>query len=301
MNDRYLDKEINLISAYIDAQLSPAETEKVKARLQTDPQLNQLFRDLSYTHKLLQALPHKRAPRNFTLTPESVPTKRFKLWLQPALSLVSVAAAVTLVVVFGYNFLSNGTKQAAPEALRSSDLLAMESPTEGNPPPIINWNGAYGMGGGGSDTYAYGLGGGGAADTYTGGIGGGGAGGSGLPVTVPEVTSELAPTEMPAEALPMEPAPLPETTIGVEEAPLTAMAEPENPDAAAKSAGESDLSSLILGIPEESSQGEIIDYSSRQITEEQPLHKPFPTTPVMIISGIIAALAGATALILRKR
>jgi len=58
---------------------------------------------------------------------------------------------------------------------------------------------------------------------------------------------------------------------------------------------------LILGIPEESSQGEIIDYSSRQVIEEQPSTKPFPTTPVMIISGVIAALAGAAALILRKR
>ena len=286
MNDRYLDRDIELISAYIDSRLSPAENTEVKERLISDPLFKQLLNDLAYTRRLLQALPKKRAPRNFTISAERAPVPRRAFWLQPALSFVSVAAAVTLVVVFASSFLLGGASKAAPgvSVSQSAELRAMED-SEAATPAIINWNPVFGIGGGGEDTYA-------------GGVGGGGAGGPGWDVSATEVASEPAATETPADEIPPEMALIPETPVE-EEPPLTAMAEPES-EPMAKTAAEDDLSTLILGLPDEESQGDVIAPASDQLREAQRTRDAFPVTTIMIVSGIIAVLAGIAALILRR-
>ncbi len=286
MNDRYLDRDLELISAYIDSRLSPAENTEVKERLIYDPLFKQLLNDLTYTRGLLQALPKKSAPRNFTISAERAPVQRRAFWLQPALSFVSVAAAVTLVIVFASSFLLGGASKAAPgaPASQSTELRAMED-SESAAPAIINWNPVYGMGGGGEDTYA-------------GGVGGGGAGGPGWDVSAPEVASEPAATETPADEIPPEMALIPETPVE-EEPPLTAMAEPES-EPMVKTAAEDDLSTLILGLPDEESQGDVIASASDQLRETQQTGDAFPVNTIMIVSGIIAVLSGIAALILRR-
>lgn len=286
MTDRYLDRDIELISAYIDSRLSPAETTKVKARLQSDAKFNQLLHDLTYTRRLLRALPQKRAPRNFTLSAEYTRTPRRVFWLQPAMSFISVAAAVTLVVLFASTYLLGGARNAVTEAPvpQSAEMRAMEDDASA-PPIIINWNPVYGMGGGGAD------------EPYAGGIGGGGAGGPGWDLTAPIDSSEPAPTDPPVEELPVEPIPMPESTTEMEEAPVTALAEPEGEDPAAKSAGGDDLSTMILGLPEAEVQGEVIGSTA---VDSREIGNAFPVNLVMILSGAIAALAGAAAFLLRR-
>lgn len=283
MNDRKLDRDIELLSAYIDAQLPTAEDAKVKARLESDPQFKQLLKELSYTRSLLQALPQKRAPRNFTLSSEYAPRPRRSFWLQPALSFVSISAAVMLVVVFTSTFLLNGARSAAPAA----ELMAMESSSEANTSVIINWNPIQGMGGG-------------AADSYAGGYGGGGAGGPGWDLTAPAASSEPLPTEAPAEGLPAEAAPLPEPTMVEGEAPLTAMAEPA-PETSAKVIGEADPSTMILGLPADEIQGEVIETASDQAREALRTGKSIPANVLMVVSSLIAVMAGAAAILLRRR
>jgi hypothetical protein len=289
MNERYLDRDIELISAYIDSRLSPAETSKVKARLQSEPQLNQLLRDLTYTRKLLRALPKKRAPRNFTLSAEYAPAPRRAIWLQPALSIVSMAAAATLIVLFASSYLLGGgrtmaTKAPAPQA---AEMRAVEE-ADAAPPAIINWNPVYGMGGGGGDP-------------YTGGVGGGGAGGPGWDLSAPVVGSETAATESPVAEMPTEPTPTPEGNIASEEAPLTALAEPEAETPAAKTTGGEDLSTMILGLPDESVQGEVIVTDGSRETQDARAGASFPMELVMIVSGVIAVLSGLAALLLRRQ
>jgi hypothetical protein len=286
MNERYLDRDIDLISAYIDSQLSPAENSAVKARLQSDAKLNQLLQDLTYTRRLLQALPQKRAPRNFTLSADYAHAPRRVFWLQPALSFVSIAAAVTLVVLFASTYLLGGTRNAATEAPApmAAESLAMQDAAEDIPPGIILWNPQFGMGGGGSDTYAGGYG------------GGGGAGGPGWDLSATEVSSEPATPE----ELPAEPTPMPEAATEIEEPPAAALTAPGAEEFTAKSANGSDLSTIILGLPEEEIQGGIISPVETGL-DARGASQPFPTNLVMILSGIVAALAGAAAIFLRRR
>ena len=283
MKDRYLDRDLEQLSAYIDLRLSPAEKMKVEARLETDPAFKKLFTELTYTRRLLRALPQKRAPRNFTLSAEFATSPRRASWLQPALSFVSIAAAVLLVVVFASSYLLGDTRNAAPAAIpQAEELRAMDESAEATAPAIINWNPVFGMGGGGDDGYA-------------GGIGGGGAGGPGWDITASDVEGELAPAEEPVGALPVEP--LPEVT---EEAPLTALAEPESGDPTLKTIEGEDLSTLILGLPEEERQGERINSPADQAKSERESRASLPVIPLMIISGIIAVLAGVAAILLRR-
>lgn len=281
MNDRYLNRDVEQLSAYIDLRLSTAEKTKVETRLETDPAFKELFTELTYTRRLLQALPKKRAPRNFTLSADFAGSPRRTPWLQPALSFVSVAAAVMLVVVFTSSYLLGGAKNAAPAAApQAAELRAMEDSAEVTTPPIINWNPILGMGGGGDDTYAGGI---------------GGAGGPGWDVTASDVESELAP----AEELPAEPDLLPEEPVD-EEAPLTALAVPESEDPTLKTIEGDDLSTLILGVPGEESQGEILPSAADQAEMEHESRTGLPVIPIMIISGTIAVLAGVTAILLRR-
>jgi len=286
MKDRYLDRDLEQLSAYIDLRLSPAEKMKVEARLETDPAFKKLFTELTYTRRLLRALPQKPAPRNFTLSAEFATSPRRAPWLQPVLSFVSIAAAVLLVVVFASSYLLGGARNAAPAAIpQTAELRAMDESAEATAPAIINWNPVYGRGGGGEDLYAD-------------GIGGGGAGGPGWDITASDVEGELAPTEEPVEALPVEPAPLPE--VAEEEAPLTALAEPESGDPTLKTIEGEDLSTLILGLPEEERQGERINSLADQAKSERGRSANLPFIPLMVISGIVAVLAGVAAILLRR-
>lgn len=291
MNYQYKDRDIELISAYIDSQLSPAENNAVKARLQSDANFVQLLRDLTYARSLLHALPQKRAPRNFTLSAEYAHAPRRALWLQPAMSFVSVAAAVALVVLFASTYLLGGPRQAVTEAPapEAAEMFAMEEAVDAVSPPIINWNPVYGMGGGGAE------------EPYAGGIGGGGAGGPGWDVSAPVVESEPVATESPVEELPMEPTPLPEGARVTEEAPLTAPVEPGSEAPAIKSAGGDDLSTMILGLPEADAQGQVISTSADESLDQGRAGKALPANLLMIVSAIIAALAGVAAILLRRR
>ena len=306
MNDRITDRDIALISSYIDLRLSPAENDRVRARLKSDPQFKQLLDELTYTRRLLQALPQKRAPRNFTLSPEKVRIPRRALWLQPALSFVSIAAAVLLVVVFSSSYLFGGVRSSAPREAAPEQALLMseDASVEASPPAIINWNPVLGMGGG-ADPSSEGA--------YAGGIGGGGAGGPGWDVTDPGIgggTSdateeplpkspsepELAPA--PVEELPAEATPLPEVASITEEPPLTARAEPQE-TINADSSTDGDLTTLILGIPDEEEQGKIMD--SGHQPEVNTFARPGTRNLILFISGIVAVLAGAAAIILRRQ
>ena len=69
MKERISRREWEQLSAYMDNQLGVRERTGIEARLQTDVSLRQAWDDLVLTRAAVKALPHLRAPRNFTLTP----------------------------------------------------------------------------------------------------------------------------------------------------------------------------------------------------------------------------------------
>lgn len=266
-------KDCEMISAYLDKRLSPADSKRIEARLASDPEYKKSLDEIACACRLLRSLPQKHAPRNFTLTPSNINAKTpIRVpWLQPALSFVSIAAAVALVVVFAGTYLFQGAGFAkpaayAPEMASDSYNQTTESMST---PVILNWNPVLGMGGGGGGTPDE-------SGIYKGGIGGG----AGMVVQQPAPES----AEITAEP-----------TVAVMTAPLSTAV----PESSTRTAGADDLSTLILGLPNPEDEGKVIESeSTRQSQAGLPISIQ---TILMIVSGVIAVLAGAAALILRRR
>jgi hypothetical protein len=122
-------RDIELLSSYLDGQLSSAESSRLEARLRMDPDLRSVLQDLRGTRSLLRQLPMRKAPRNFTLTPKMVGKNPPLPRSYPAFRFAATLATIMLFFTFGLNVMG---RQIASQ------------------PP------AYGMGGGGA-----------AADTFT--------------------------------------------------------------------------------------------------------------------------------------
>ena len=65
-------QEWQVLSTYIDNQLSPGEKAAVEKRLSTDPEIQKALEELLQTRALLRRMPQHPVPHNFTLTPEMV-------------------------------------------------------------------------------------------------------------------------------------------------------------------------------------------------------------------------------------
>lgn len=271
MSNAFSVKTWIMISSYLDGKLPPDEVIKVKSQLEQDPAFKQAVDEISYTRRMLRSLPQKRAPRNFTLSPSKVkPPIRYP-WAQPALSFLSMAAAAAMVVIFAGSYLFSGSRSAIPESVDTS--LAIETASQEldsqQAPPLITWNQAWGMGGGGGAPDS--------GEVYKGGVGGG------------------------VE----QPAPLAETAEPEIELPALAATQPAETEPTQNEFGEQtadtagDLSTLILGLPEPEEAGEFVDSRSVNGTADKT---PVSTRLLLlIISGGIALISGAAALFLRRR
>src|SRR5215510_9926515 len=123
-------RDLELLSSYLDGQLKPSDSARLEARLSREPSLRAVLDDLRSARGLLRQLPLRKAPRNFTLTPKMVGKNPPLPRAYPAFRFVSALATILLFFTLGLNFLA---PQIAPQA------------------PL------YGMGGGGAgdiDTFA---------------------------------------------------------------------------------------------------------------------------------------------------
>lgn len=115
--------DYELLSAYIDGQLSSGEQRKLEERLRARPEMQSALEDMRRTRALLRQAPRRRAPRNFTLTPAMVGEQRkrpapfFNLF--PALGFTSALAALALVVLV--------VMQLGPGAAQPQ-MVAMQAP-----------------------------------------------------------------------------------------------------------------------------------------------------------------------------
>jgi hypothetical protein len=116
-------RDLELLSSYLDGQLSPSDAARLESRLKTDTQLASVLNDLRATRTLLRKLPARRAPRNFTLTRKMVGQNPPLPRAYPLFRFASALATLLFVFSFGLNSISR--MAAVP---------------------------GYGMGGGGADT-----------------------------------------------------------------------------------------------------------------------------------------------------
>ena len=113
MTTKISPHEGELLSAYLDGQLTPKERARLEARLREDAQLRSLLVELRRTRAILRSQPRLRAPRNFMLTPQMAgKPARTPPRAYPALRLASVLAGVLFVLVLAGDLLTTSRQTA---------------------------------------------------------------------------------------------------------------------------------------------------------------------------------------------
>jgi len=193
MNKTLTLQDYELISAHLDSACSAKEVALIEARLQTDPEFKQAMLEFGRTKRMLTAIPHKRAPRNFTLSPDRVPQISKPFSWAPALNFTALAASLMLVVMFiGSRFIGQPTSlMATRNAAPMMAEVASEAAADSSVSPMITWGQTGGYGGGAPDSGAYAT-----------GKGGGPAANTTQPTSTPEemISSSQAGSETPATA-----------------------------------------------------------------------------------------------------
>lgn len=234
------EKQWYQLSSYLDGQLNDRERKAIEDQLVSDPQLQHAYTLLKQNRSLLQNLPRKRAPRNFTLTAEMVGQKKQSnnRWLLfPALSFASVISLALIVLTFVLQPTVGGTPNLA--ALPSAEMVVQSDGTaeDGSVPPLIYW--------GGYQAPAYGYGG----SPFA----GKGGGGSDIPVDTMMMEAQPAAPEIGMPVVEAEQAPL--------ESQLSVPAPVENDKAAESEVEgsqqvEASQGNLILGLPPMEDRGQ---------------------------------------------
>ena len=132
-----------LLSAFLDGQVSPADQRRIEAALAGDPALAGALAGLRYTKTLLAETPRLPAPRPFTLNEAMLGrTQRQRsgwlAWLQPAWlrGAAAVAAVMLLVLVLGDVGVRTQVLPTAQTAQVQPELGGL-TPDQGDPTAII--------------------------------------------------------------------------------------------------------------------------------------------------------------------
>lgn len=173
-------KQWQLLSAYLDNQLSEKEKRLAEKMLQTNPAFKSALESLMRVHDVLKWLPEHKVPKNFTIHAPQTEHIRIPGW-QKILRYSTALTALLLSFALALDFLpalgpistrmSLGEEQAAEISAPKTAEFADEASALEEEPQIIFWGGspamgAYGKGGGGAEGMgsavppAYGIGGG---------------------------------------------------------------------------------------------------------------------------------------------
>lgn len=171
------NKEWELLSSYLDGELSPREKARVEARLRTQPEFKDALDGLRRTKSILLKAQVRKVPHNFTVTHADVQRVSAPRWL-PTMQWSSAVTALVAVFLFAYQLIP-GLTYSAKIADQRNALTSESAPAASNQPlaatdlasatpEVIYWGGppspAFGLGGGGG-------GGGGGAAAIGGGAG----------------------------------------------------------------------------------------------------------------------------------
>ena len=121
-------RDLELLSAYLDGQLSPSDSARLESRLTSDEGLRTALDNLRATRSLLHHLTSRRAPRNFTLTPQMAGIKPPVPRAVPVFRFATAIATFLFVISFVVNGLIS---------LSAPSLAAAPAPsTVGAMPPL---------------------------------------------------------------------------------------------------------------------------------------------------------------------
>jgi len=307
-------KDWQQISEYLDDQLSPKEKDRLEQRIRVRPELNQGLEELRHTRLVLRNVPKRKAPHNFTLTPEMVRPRSISR-LFPVLSFSSALATILVVITLVFRLLPAASSSSAPavqslaapaappaaaapftsNAAQDKAAGIQTSPT----PEIITWGqqpdtmsakSAFGLGGGpGSQASPSGLG---AAPLVAPGI------------NPSQSSTAVAPLQAPEPASPAISSPLATPEPGLTQPNVQALVVPTNPVSTSSAAATLKRSSPILGIPARSAQGKIqtpsaAEPSTAEAASPQPAASPpaaqsFPNW--ILLEAALAVIAVVTGL-----
>ncbi len=107
-------REIECLSAYLDGQLNASEATKLESRLASDPELVSVLSDLRAARGMLQRLPKRKAPRNFTLTRQMVGLKPPLPRTYPVFRFAAVFSSLMLILSLTVNVMSPYVSFGAP-------------------------------------------------------------------------------------------------------------------------------------------------------------------------------------------
>ncbi|QYK49903.1 MAG: hypothetical protein KF701_05765 [Anaerolineales bacterium] len=123
MNASIAPRDFELLSAHLDGQLAPADTQALLARLGAEPHLREALQRLTQLRSLLRRAPQRRLPRSFMLTPQQA-GQRSGVAAWSGFNFASAIAALTLIFVLATDFTVNGLP-AIPTARSAEPLLMM--------------------------------------------------------------------------------------------------------------------------------------------------------------------------------
>lgn len=130
------ERDLELLSSYLDGQLTPSDSARLESRLKSDGGLASTLDDLRAARTLLRQLPKRRAPRNFTLTRKMVGLNPPLPRSYPAFRFATVVATLLFFFTFGVNTLVPqlvqvplfGMGGGAPDDLFAAPAAATEAP-----------------------------------------------------------------------------------------------------------------------------------------------------------------------------
>ncbi len=108
------ERDLELLSSYLDGQLTPSDSARLESRLKSDGQLASTLDDLRAARTILRQLPKRRAPRNFTLTRKMVGLNPPLPRSYPAFRFATVVATLLFFFTFGVNALAPQLAQMSP-------------------------------------------------------------------------------------------------------------------------------------------------------------------------------------------
>jgi hypothetical protein len=142
MKNQITSRDYELISAYLDNQLSGKERQYLENRLKAIPELRKELHELSKTRLMLRNSPKLRAPHNYFINPKTatVPIKLPRAArLAPTMGIVSALATILLVlVIFSQSVLTPATPSVyspASEAPAASMAVQQEQQRKIEPSP----------------------------------------------------------------------------------------------------------------------------------------------------------------------
>ncbi|MGB2895305.1 MAG: hypothetical protein WBB65_03960 [Anaerolineales bacterium] len=111
-------RDLVILSAYLDGELSARDLARLLARLEREPELAQVLEEMKAVVKQLGSLPEASLPRSFTLTPEEAGI-RSRSRVYPVFQFATALAAIAFVALVGLDTFTGQFSMASRAAVMS--------------------------------------------------------------------------------------------------------------------------------------------------------------------------------------